>query len=635
MLDTMYDAPGLGLAAPQVGVQKRLFVYDLGRRAPDVLINPVIVETDGEWAYEEGCLSVPGLSWEIVRPEEIHLVGLRPRRQRGRRSRPTSSRPACFQHELDHLDGVLLLEHLDDDQRKEAKKAVRELHARRRPRRAERAPRPGGLRLSLTPASAVPPLAAPGHPRASSSSARPRWRCRRCGPCIDAGFDDRRSWSRRPDKRRGRRGEPDAQPGEGGRARARPAGHRRRRRRRSTPAPTSAWWWPTGASSARTSSTRVPMVNLHFSLLPRWRGAAPVERAILAGDERTGVCLMAVEEGLDTGGVYAAAEVADRPRRARPTSCAAELVDVGTALLVDALRAGLGDAGAAGRRAHLRREARRRRARSSTGPRRPIELDRLVRVGGAWTTFRGQRLKVLAADAARRRAGADGAPGELDGAAVGDRRRRARAGRGAARGQGPPCRSTPGRNGARPGARRAARASDRPSRGRARRAPATPGGRADPAGRARRAASASSATAPTPTSSCPALLGRSGLDDRDRAFVTELVYGTTRMRRACDWLVDRFVLPRRSTRRPGPRCASAPTSSRSSTRPPHAAVSATVGAAPRKIAGPRQRGAAPGGRRRPRDWPDDATRPQLPRLDRRPAHRRPRADDAPSPRSRR
>ncbi len=53
----------------------------------------------------------------------------------------------------------------------------------------------------------------------------------------------------------------------------------------------------------------LPMVNLHFSLLPRWRGAAPVERAILAGDERTGVCVMAVEEGLDTGGIYATAEV--------------------------------------------------------------------------------------------------------------------------------------------------------------------------------------------------------------------------------------------------------------------------------------------------------------------------------------
>ncbi|MGN6694095.1 MAG: methionyl-tRNA formyltransferase, partial [Aquihabitans sp.] len=85
----------------------------------------------------------------------------------------------------------------------------------------------------------------------------------------------------------------------------------------------------------------LPMVNLHFSLLPRWRGAAPVERAILAGDERTGVCVMAVEEGLDTGGVYARSELA-----IRQTNTAAELAEqltaAGSSLLVDALQAGLG-----------------------------------------------------------------------------------------------------------------------------------------------------------------------------------------------------------------------------------------------------------------------------------------------------
>ena len=83
----------------------------------------------------------------------------------------------------------------------------------------------------------------------------------------------------------------------------------------------------------------VPMVNLHFSLLPRWRGAAPVERAILAGDARTGVCLMDVDEGLDTGGVRAeteleigADETADELR--------ARLVEAGTSLLRHALRTG-------------------------------------------------------------------------------------------------------------------------------------------------------------------------------------------------------------------------------------------------------------------------------------------------------
>ena len=75
MLDIMYDAPGIGLAAPQIGVQKQLFVYDIGDGA-EVLINPVVVESSGEWVYEEGCLSIPGLYVEMVRPKEILLKGI-------------------------------------------------------------------------------------------------------------------------------------------------------------------------------------------------------------------------------------------------------------------------------------------------------------------------------------------------------------------------------------------------------------------------------------------------------------------------------------------------------------------------------------------------------------------------------
>ncbi len=75
MIETMYAAPGMGLAANQVGVQRRLFVYDVGDGVRTV-INPRIVESDGEFVFDEGCLSVPGLSWEIVRPNAVHLVGL-------------------------------------------------------------------------------------------------------------------------------------------------------------------------------------------------------------------------------------------------------------------------------------------------------------------------------------------------------------------------------------------------------------------------------------------------------------------------------------------------------------------------------------------------------------------------------
>jgi methionyl-tRNA formyltransferase len=140
----------------------------------------------------------------------------------------------------------------------------------------------------------------------------------------------------------------------------------------------------------------VSMVNLHFSLLPRWRGAAPVERAILAGDTETGVCLMQLEEGLDTGPVYSrvvvpigAATTADELRR--------ELVEVGTRLLVDELRAGLPNptpqAGEPTYAAKLKPEE-----LHIDWTRSPIEIDRLIRLGGAWTTLHGQRLKILAAD---------------------------------------------------------------------------------------------------------------------------------------------------------------------------------------------------------------------------------------------
>ena len=125
MITTMYDAPGMGLAAPQIGVRKRLFVYDIGEGA-QTIVNPTIGESDGEWAYEEGCLSVPGLSWEIVRPKLVHLTGYD---LDGNEVSIEADEilARCFQHEMDHLDGVLLLERLDADTRKQALRTIREL----------------------------------------------------------------------------------------------------------------------------------------------------------------------------------------------------------------------------------------------------------------------------------------------------------------------------------------------------------------------------------------------------------------------------------------------------------------------------------------------------------------------------
>lgn len=164
---------------------------------------------------------------------------------------------------------------------------------------------------------------------------------------------------------------------------------------------------------------QVPMVNLHFSLLPRWRGAAPVERTILAGDTETGVCVMALEEGLDTGPVYrrqvvaiGAEETADELRR--------RLVDVGTTLLVDALRDGLGDpepqTGEPTYAAKIDVEELR-----LDWARPAVELHRLVRIGRAWTTFRGRRLRVVRATLHDRTEPAAPAPpaGVVEGAVVG------------------------------------------------------------------------------------------------------------------------------------------------------------------------------------------------------------------------
>jgi methionyl-tRNA formyltransferase len=138
------------------------------------------------------------------------------------------------------------------------------------------------------------------------------------------------------------------------------------------------------------------MINVHFSLLPRWRGAAPVERSLLAGDTVTGVCIMDVEEGLDTGGVHACAEVPIGPR-ATVDELRAELVEAGTRLLLDVLARPLGEPEP--QHGETTYASKIEPAELELDWTRPAaELDRWVRVGGTWTTFRGRRLKVLAAE---------------------------------------------------------------------------------------------------------------------------------------------------------------------------------------------------------------------------------------------
>ncbi|NLV55802.1 MAG: methionyl-tRNA formyltransferase [Acidimicrobiales bacterium] len=139
----------------------------------------------------------------------------------------------------------------------------------------------------------------------------------------------------------------------------------------------------------------LPMVNVHFSLLPRWRGAAPVERALLAGDDRTGVCVMEVVEALDAGGVYASTEVPIGPR-STAAELRSDLAERGAELLVECLAAGLGEP--------VPQDGEVTYAKKITSADLRLDwsgaiadLDRRVRVGGAWTTFRGARLRVLEA----------------------------------------------------------------------------------------------------------------------------------------------------------------------------------------------------------------------------------------------
>lgn len=116
MFEVMYQAPGLGLAAPQIGVQKQLFVYDVDDEQ-QVLINPKIIESSGEWVYDEGCLSIPGLYVEMLRPK---LVLVEATNLDGNTIQIEADEllARLFQHEIDHLQGVLMFERMTPDQRK-------------------------------------------------------------------------------------------------------------------------------------------------------------------------------------------------------------------------------------------------------------------------------------------------------------------------------------------------------------------------------------------------------------------------------------------------------------------------------------------------------------------------------------
>jgi peptide deformylase len=117
MIETMYEAPGVGLAGPQVGISLQLFVFDDGERGPMFLANPELLDAEGEATEEEGCLSIPGPYHPTVRYRRIRCRGLD---ATGKELDLVGEGLAAriFQHETDHLHGMLYIDRLDDDGRK-------------------------------------------------------------------------------------------------------------------------------------------------------------------------------------------------------------------------------------------------------------------------------------------------------------------------------------------------------------------------------------------------------------------------------------------------------------------------------------------------------------------------------------
>ena len=128
MFETMYDAPGIGLAAPQVNVAKRVITIDLSkdRSEPLCLVDPEILRAGGEAETEEGCLSVPGVYGVVKRAERIR-VSATGRDGRSREIEAEGLLAACIQHEIDHLDGRLFVDHLSRMKRQRIRRKAEKL----------------------------------------------------------------------------------------------------------------------------------------------------------------------------------------------------------------------------------------------------------------------------------------------------------------------------------------------------------------------------------------------------------------------------------------------------------------------------------------------------------------------------
>ena len=409
MAATMYAADGIGLAAPQVGVSKRIIVVDVGDGLIE-LINPEIVRRgEATEAGYEGCLSLPRILAEVERPTSVQVTGLD---RRGRRVwvEAEGLLARCLQHEIDHLDGVLITD---------------------RARKVVELPPESELRVVFmgTPAFAVPSL-----------EELLRRQVRVVGVVTQ------------PDRPQGRGLAPAAPP-----VKVVAQAHdlpvlQPERLDEAVVAQLEAWRpdllvvvaYGKILPPAVLAVPRLGAINLHASLLPRHRGAAPIQRAILAGDRVTGVSTMWMDEGLDTGDIILQREV-PLDEAITAGQLHDRLARAGAELLGETLR--LVAEGKAPRRpqdpAQATSAPRLRPEEEWVDWNRPaVEVARRIRAldprPGARTLWRGRILKLFGATVTPPRAAAPGADGAKATGAGGDRGPEPRGGQGGAASADPP-----------------------------------------------------------------------------------------------------------------------------------------------------------------------------------------------------
>lgn len=273
MAQTMYQAPGIGLAAPQVGVDRRIIVVDIGDGLIE-LINPEIIKSQGSADGWEGCLSNPGWYGLVPRSQRITVRG------RDRRGNETwidgeGMLARVLQHEIDHLDGIMFMDRATETVTEE------ELDRRERARKLK-------VVAMGTPEFAVATLdmLATRHDLALviTQPDRPVGRRRELkSPAVKQWADERGI----PVVQPVRPGEPEIV----------------ERVREISPDAIVTAAYGRIVPPALLRIPRIGAFNVHASLLPRHRGAAPIARAIMEGDAQTGVTVMWMDEGMDTGDI--------------------------------------------------------------------------------------------------------------------------------------------------------------------------------------------------------------------------------------------------------------------------------------------------------------------------------------------